>query len=199
MAKKPRKWSNLKGQLPAPPVDDNERLRRIDEAKAERLTRTMDELAAEWARLDVEHDAAKVAERERNIKYAALEARILEEIDKIKAMAGTDIWRGAPGTFSPRYLPFSTVTDRDALLKWVKDSGLEDRLVTDLPTSTLNDIVKAALDPQVVAYLTPAQRAALRPGQPGSMQPPPGVKVYLKTTVGRTDASETPAKDEEEE
>lgn len=198
MSKKPRKWSNLKGQVPAAPGEDNnERLQRIQSERAKHEGKNMAELAAEWAALDREFTAATLAEKERNIKYDALEPLILAALDQIQALASTDIYRGPTGTFSPRYKPLPTVTDRPRLLQWIRDIGQADRLVTDLPGATLSDIIEAAYNKDVAALLTPAERAALQPGFPGSMQPPPGVNVYLKTAVGRTGADK-PVKDEEE-
>lgn len=181
--KKVRQWSNLKGQLRPDPeqVELSERMKRVLKEKDERAAKSMNDLALEFASLEEEEAFEALAAHERNIKFEAIERRILEELQKIQDMAGTDMWRGDGHTFSPKYHPRPIVTDPGKLLTWIHDTG-QDSLLRLLPP-TLQSIVGEALNTDLAATLTPAQRAAMQPGSAGSGTPPPGVDVVLRTTV----------------
>jgi hypothetical protein len=183
---KPRAWSNLKGQLPdyQGPDDTSERRQAILKEADERAARTMDELAAEWDALEEEEEFEELARKERNIKYAALEIIILRQLEKVKEVAGTDMWRGDGQTFSPKFTPRPIVSDPAALMAWIKAKSLESLLT--LSTGRLASLVKEALDMDAAAVLTPAERAALQPGDPASGAPPPGVTTFLQTSVHHT-------------
>jgi hypothetical protein len=189
---KPRKWANLKGQIPDDPsqVELNPRtLEVIAEADKRRQKDggapiTMDDLAQEWSGLEEEEEFEDLARSKRNILYDALTRRILEELERVKAIAGTDLWRGEGQTFSPKFALNIRVTDPQALRKWVEDTN-QQHLLT-VPRGRLNGIVSEAMNVDSAAALTPAERAALKPGQPGSGMPPPGVEVTLFTTVHHT-------------
>lgn len=185
-ANKPRKWSNLKGIVPDDPeqVVLTEWMIKVLEAKDERQAKSMQELQDEWSDLEEEEAFAELAQSERNIKYAALERRILEELEKVKAVAGTDMWRGERKTFSPKLTLRPTVNDLSALMQWIHDTGQESQL--SLPAPRLKSIVCEAMDTDAAVSMTPAERAALKPGAPASGQPPPGVKVFLQTGVNHT-------------
>ncbi len=195
---KPRKWSNLEGQLPEPAVEltpwelsIREVLRKLDALQ-------LPQLQEEWSKLDaiemqdkapaLEHvqqtelkDLDRSSRKMRNLLYAALDRRVLTELRKIKELAGTDQYKGALGTFSPKHNVDPSITDNAALTKWAKDNGFEELLA--LPKSKLSEIITDALDQNAASSLSPAQRAGLTPGSAGSMQPPPGVKLYMRTTV----------------
>lgn len=181
--RKKRQWSNLKGQIPDDPeqVVMSERMEKVLKEKDERADKSMNDLAQEFASLEEEESFEELARSERNIKFEAIERRILEELEKIQGIAGTDMWRGDGHTFSPKYQARPIVTDPAKLMQWVRDTGQE-ALLRLLP-STLQSIVNEALNTDLAATLTPAQRAALEPGSAGSGVPPPGVQVVLRTTV----------------
>lgn len=196
-ANKPRKWSNLKGQIPDAPVEVSEHTEKIFAARDERRGRPLAELADEWADLEEEEAFAKLAEEKRNIIYAALEGLILDALKTVKDVAGTDMWRGERKTFSPQFTPRPTVKDPAALRKWIEDTGQHDQLSLSAPR--LKAIVCEALDTEAAAAMTPAQRAQLKPGDPSSGVAPPGVEVFLQQTVHHTTvkrASAVPVDDE---
>ncbi len=186
---KVRKWSNLKGQIPDA-VDLSPRGQEvIKEADTRRNKETgepvtMDDLALEWNGLEEEEAFEDMAREKRNIVYDALTKRILEELDRVKTMAGTDLWRGQDQTFSPKYMLNIRVTDPIALRKWVEETG-QQHLLT-IPVGRLKGIVGEAMNTDSAAAMTPAERATLKAGQPGSGMPPPGVEVSLFTTVHHT-------------
>lgn len=196
---KPRKWSNLKDVLPAAPAKESgEWIEKVFAEKDKRADYTMEELDAEYALLVAEDEAAAAAQRERNIKYEALERRILEELEKVQTVSGQDMWRSREGhTFSPKYDPYPIVKDKAALMQWIRDSKLEDLLTLTKPT--LKMIVREAFDTELAALMSPGQRAQLKPGQAGSGAPPPGVEVFLKTGVNARVGSKRTRDDEDDE
>lgn len=185
-ANKARKWSNLKGQVPdAAPEELSERMLEVFAAKDERNDKSMDELIAEYASLEEEEAFEVLAASKRSILYEALDRRILEELAKVKQIAGTDMWRGDGRTASPKYTPQPIVENYDELVEWIKANNLQDTCFT-LSKPRLKSIVCEALETDAAAVLTPAERAQLKPGAPGSGAPPPGVKVHLRTSVHHT-------------
>lgn len=184
MAKKPRAWSNQRGKLPEPPAESSEWMKKVFAAKDERSAKTLDELAAEYEGLVEEEKFEELARKARNIIYEALERRMLEELEKIEKMSGQDMWRGEPGTVSPKFTPRPNVVDQAALDGWIKEHKLESMLT--LPGGRLNSIIAEAYDQDIAASLSPAERAALKAGMPGSLQPPPGVNVFLKNCINFT-------------
>lgn len=186
---KVRKWSNLKGQIPDA-VDLSPRgAEVIAEADKRRQKEdgtpvTMDDLALEWNGLEEEEAFEDLARAHRNIFYDALTKRILEELERVKTLAGTDLWRGQDQTFSPKFMLNVRVVDPIALRKWVEETG-QQHLLT-IPMGRLKGIVGEAMNTDAAAALTPAERAKLKPGMPASGQPPPGVEVSLFTTVHHT-------------
>lgn len=181
---KPRRWSNLKGEVPEPVVEMNERTRTMLERKDERAATPMPDLVQEWETLEEEESFEDLAKYDRNITFEALEKRILDELAKVQQVAGTDMWRGDGHTFSPKHILSPHVVDPSALLKWVHETD-QAHLLT-VPTGRLKSIVAEAMNADHASTMTPAQRAALKPGEPGSMQPPPGVAITLHTTVHHT-------------
>lgn len=200
---KTRKWSNMKGQIPdavdlspraalviaeadkrrwKPAVEPSGAL--VEVVPGVQVEVTMDDLAAEYNNLEEEEAFEDMARDRRNIVYDALTKRILEEIEKVKAIAGTDMWRGQDQTFSPKYMLNIRVTDPVALRKWVRETDQEHLLT--LPSGRLKAIVGEALNTDAAAAMTPGERAALKPGMPASGQPPPGVEVSLFTTIHHT-------------
>lgn len=185
MAKKKRAWANLKGTLPdASENQPDEYTQKVLVAKDARQGQTLAEMAQEWATLEEEEEFEDRTRYERNIKYRALELRILEELETVKAVAGTDIWRGEGQTFSPKHMLNVRITDPRALRDWVEQTGQQDQLT--LPIGRLKAIVGEALDTDAAANMTPAQRSTLKAGDPASGAPPPGVAVALHTTVHHT-------------
>lgn len=202
---KTRKWSNLKGEIPdavdlsprgqevIAEADKRRTVPVVDaEGKPTGETRpaTMNDHAQEWNGLEEEESFEDMAREQRNITYDALTKRILEELDRVKTLAGTDLWRGEDQTFSPKHLLNIKVTDPVALRKWVEETK-QQHLLT-LPTGRLKAIVGEAMNTDSAATLTPGERAKLKAGEPGSGQPPPGVEISLFTTVHHT--STTPGK-----
>lgn len=194
---KVRKWSNLKGSLPDIEEALSPRLTLVLQAAQDRAALTMLELSREYAKLEEQADAAKEADTARNIHFEALDLLILKALEHIKAVAGTDTWHGEGHTFSPQYMPHPLVKSPELLLEWIHETGQEEQL--SLPKGRLNAIVKEALDAELAASLTPAQRALLTPGAPGSFQPPPGVEVYLRTTVHHTGPRKRKEESEDED
>lgn len=189
---KPRKWSNLKGQVPDAPVNEtSEWMQEVFKEKDARKDLGMDELQQEYGDLVAADEAAAAAASERNIKYAALDRRILEELEKVKKVSGQDMWRGNGHTFSPKFSPRPVVEDSAKLLAWIKETNQEDQLT--LPTGRLNAIIAECMNTDLAAILTPAQRATLKPGDPGSGMPPPGIKLFLQTSVHHTSPKAKPA------
>lgn len=182
---KPRAWSNMKGTLPSDePTELTPFMQDVFKAKDERAAKTIHELAAEFKDLCEEEEFEALAQADRNIKYAAIEKRVLEELEKIKAMSGTDMFRGEQVTFSPQFTPRPMVKDPEALMTWIRETKQEYLLT--LPASRLKSLIVQIYDKDAAALMTPAQRAALQPGQPASMQPPPGVEVFLHEGVHHT-------------
>lgn len=194
---KPRKWSNLKDQLPAPPPRQNsEWFDKVIAAKDARAGSTMNELAQEYELLCAEEEAAAQARSERNIKFEALDRRILEELEKVQAVSGQDMWRGVGQTFSPKFDPYPIIEDKQALRAWVLERGMD--LLLTLPKSTLKSLVKEAFDTDLAAQMSPGARAKLKPGDAGSGAAPPGVTVFLKTGVHRTGGSKRSRDDDDD-
>lgn len=194
MAKKPRKWSNLDGKIPDEPVkvDERELKVRAEMDKARFVETgdgsrpaTMRDFALEYASLCEEEAFEDKARKLRSVRYEALERIIRQELAKIQEMAGTDMWRGEGQTFSPKFTIIPVVTDKAALRRWVDDNDMTEML--ELPGSKLKEVLTECMDSDLAATMTPAQRAALKPGMPGSMQPPPGVAVFMKKGVNRTE------------
>lgn len=186
---KTRKWSNLKGQIPEA-VDLSPRGAEVIKLADERRQKedgspvVIDDLALEWNGLEEEEEFETLAREQRNVIYDALTKRILEELERVKQLAGTDLWRGQDQTFSPKYMLNIKVSDPVALRKWVEETG-QQHLLT-VPTGRLKGIVSECMDTDKAAAMTPAERAQLKAGQPGSGMPPPGVEVSLFTTVHHT-------------
>lgn len=169
-----------------------ERMVQVLKEKDERATKTMKELAEEYAGLEVEDATAAEAQSRRNILYDAIERRMLEELAKVKELSGDDTWRGeSAGTFSPQFKIKPVVEDPVTLMAWVRESGREAQL--RLMPATLASIVTEALETQYAALLTVSQRAELKPGEPGSGTPPPGVGVFLRETVHHTGPRKSPS------
>lgn len=199
MAKrKGRAWSNLPGQVPDEPVPVTERelaiRKRADELRGLALdpatnqplaAKTMRELAQEYASLVEEEDFESLAHKQRSVAYEALERVILAELARVEELSGQDTWRGEGQTFSPKFLPIPVITDRAALLRWIKEQGHEEYLL-DVKDSRLKEVVLAALNTDAAAAMTPGERAQLRPGEPASGQPPPGVTVFVRRGINRT-------------
>lgn len=181
---KPRKWSNLKGQIPSTPEPLSERVQKILKEKDERKDADMTALAQEWDTLEEEEEFEDLAREERSIKFEAIKRRTLEELAKVKQVAGTDMWRGEGHTFSPKNILNVEVHDPQALRQWIQDTGMAALLT--IHVSRLKSLVGEAMNADLAAALTPAQRAALKPGDPGSMQAPPGVTISLFETVHHT-------------
>ncbi len=183
---KPRKWSNMKGTLPDHPeqVELTDRVKEILKRKDALAGKSMKELAIEYDALEQEEEFEELTRYERNIEYEAVERSVLEQLEKVREVAGTDLWRGEGQTFSPKYTLSPVVEDPVALMDWVKATKQES-LLRLLP-SALQSIVTEAMNTEISLALTPAERAALKPGQPGSGQPPPGVTVFLRTSVNHT-------------
>lgn len=186
MAKKPRKWSNLQGQVPEEPVEVSPRELKVrakaDALRAERVP--MKTLAQDYAALVEEEEFEEIAKKKRAIDYDALERVILDELTRVEELSGQDTWRGEGQTFSPKFTPIPTVFDKKSLLSWIHENNLDDLL--DIHYSRLKSVVIEALKTDLAATMTPAQRAALKPGEPGSGQPPPGVSVYLRKGINHT-------------
>lgn len=197
---KPRKWSNLAGQLPEDPRQSHlspwmQEVLAIKDEKYNELS--MSELKDEWAKLDEAQAAADALTSERNKQYKALELRVIEELKKVHEVAGTDMWRGDGHTFSPKFNPRPVVKDPVALRKWIEENDKEDLLTLSAPR--LKSIVCEALDTELAAMMTPAQRAGLKPGDPSSGMPPPGVEVFLQTSVHHTGGKNVPQPSEDDD
>jgi hypothetical protein len=71
--------------------------------------------------------------------------------------------KNAYGTFYINDEPYASVEDKLTFIKWINDQGLQALLA--VPWQSTNAQVKARLE--------------------AALEPPPGVKVYIKTTVRR--------------
>ena len=198
MAKKARKWSNLEGQIPEEPVVLSEREQKIrDECDKLRgfavdpttnepiAAKSMKELAQEYASLVEEESFEELAQKTRSVQYEALERVIYGELQRVKDMSGQDMWRGEGQTFSPQFSVIPIISDKAALEQWIEENGYE--YLYEIHSGRLKNLVVEALDTDAAAVLTPAERANLKPGQPASGQPPPGVSVFLRKSVHRTE------------
>jgi hypothetical protein len=190
---KTRKWSNLKGSE----IDDSNAIeltprqtkvltevdkRRVKEDSGDPVT--IKDLEQEWSTLEEEEGFEDQGREDRSILFAALEKRVLEELERIKDQTGIDMYRGEQVTFSPKFVLNSSVENPQVFYAWVKKKVLEHMLT--MPVGRLKSIVATAMDTDLAAAMTPAQRAALEPGEPGSGVPPPGVRVTLHTTINHT-------------
>lgn len=190
---KPRANAHLLGKIPDAPVEISERMSKVLAEKDKRRTKddgtpyTMDDLAGEYGSLEEEEEFEDLAKTARSVVFEALERRILEELERVKTIAGTDMWRGQGQTFSPKYVLNVHVDDPIALRRWIKDTDQEH--VLSIPAPRLKSIVAEALNPEIAVSMTPEQRIALKPGAPGSMQPPPGVSVTMHTTINHTNSA----------
>ncbi len=190
---KPRANAHLIGKIPDAPVELSERQQRVFAEKDKRRIKEdgspveLRDLALEYGSLEEEEEFEDLARTERSVVFEALERRILEELEKVKGIAGTDMWRGEGQTFSPKHVLNVHVTDPQALRRWIKETDQEH--ILSVPAARLKSIVGEALNPELSSVMTPAERAKLTPGQPGSMQPPPGVSVSLHHTVNHTNSA----------
>ena len=188
---KNRKWSNLKGQIPDEPVEVNPRELLVREEAdkwrgADGKDHDMSELAREYQSLCEEEEFEDLARKVRSVKYEGLERVIRERLEKVMELSGQDMWRGEGQVFSPKYQPIPTIADRTALVAWLKEKGIyQDLLILD--TDAVVKMTKEALDTDMAVTLTPGERAKLQPGDPASGQPPPGVSVFFRKGVNRTE------------
>lgn len=186
---KQRKWSNL--QVPEEPVELTERevaIRKLaDEYRgSEGVIWTMRALAVEYASAVEEEKFETLAAKERSVKYEALERVIREQLQMVEDLTGQDMWRGEGQVFSPKFTPIPVIHDRDSFMRWLEDEGvLMDYLKLD--SDKVKDLVKECLDTDAAVTMTPAERAALKPGQPASGQLPPGVSVFMRRGINRTE------------
>lgn len=195
--KKAGKWANQVGTIPEEQKDTvSPWFKKVLEEKDTLQGLSMAELDAKWAALEAEDEAVEEARKARNIKYEALEMRILEEIERIKTISGQESWRGNGTLITPKRVLRPSVKDKAALRAWVEEHDMEAML--ELPSGRLNSLVTDAFDTENASILTPAQRATLSAGMPGSQLAPPGVEVFMKTTVNRTARGKAPSKTEEE-
>jgi len=162
---KPRAWANMKGVLPDAPVESDRELA-INAAVDERKDKTMKELADEYNLLALEEEAAKAREKAISILYEAIERQMNRYLDS----QSTDIWRDPSSGFSfwPKYDIYPSVEDKSKLMQHLRDTNQTDKLI--LPHPTLRSDCAEALGPT------------------GSGVVPPGVKVYLKTSISRRKA-----------
>lgn len=185
MARKPKKWSNMEGVVPAVPQDTlSPWFQKVLKEKDTLADLSLLELDARYAVLVAEEKAEEEARRLRNIKYKALEMRMLEELEKVATVSGQETWRGNGTTLSPKRSLRPTVKDKAKLKEWLGERDMEDLL--ELPSGRLNSIVADAFDAENASMLTPAQRATLTAGLPGSQLAPPGVEVFMEKTINRT-------------
>lgn len=188
MAKKPRKWSNLDGQIPEEPVELTDREQKIrarcDELRAAQTP--MKDLAATYRSIREEEAFEELAEKARSLEKAALERVIRSELERVQDISGQDMWRGEGMTFSPNIAVIPFVTDRQAFEQWIRDTGRESFFA--IPEGRVKSLVCDALNEDEAVMLTPEERAALKPGEPGSMQPPPGIGVFIRKGVNQRKA-----------
>ena len=177
MAKKARKWSNLTGQLPEPPVELDARELAVRADMDLYRGKPMRELAQEFQGVCEESDFAALEEKKRSVKNAALERLIRDELKKVEELSGQDMWRGEGWTFSPKNTVIPIVSDRAAFLAWIRSTGRESFL--DVSPPRIKSIVVDALNEDEAVTLTPSERAVLAAGEPGSCAPPPGITVFL--------------------
>jgi hypothetical protein len=184
---KTRKWSNLEGVLPEDPKS-NEAGPFMDKVWKEvdaREGKPFADISAEWESLNDAGDEAKRIASERNVRYRALEIIMLRRLKQQKEETGHDSWRGRDMLYSPQFELEVLVTDEDAYMKWIKETGQEHML--RMPRSKTEEIVKDALSTELAAMLTADQRASLKPGEPASGACPPGIEVYLRKKIHDTD------------
>ncbi len=173
---KPRKWSNV--PLPEQPEPElTERELKIRASMDERASKTMRELADEYQEACEEEEFETLAQAKRSVLYEALERLIGRQLTRIQEETGHDNWKSADiGTFSPSTTVIPIVHDRHALMKHIKDQGLESLLTLESPKlrSLIADVIEG------VEKMSPAERAELNPNLE---EPIPGVKVWKKRGV----------------
>jgi hypothetical protein len=179
VAKKGRKWSNLKGAVPEQPVELSARELQIREDMAKHTGKAMRELAQEYQGLVEEEEFADLATKKRGVAYEALERLIGTELERVKDFSGQDTWRGEGQTFSPKISVIPVVADKGALMQHIRATGQEALLTLEYPK--LKSLVVNILEE--LAVMTPAQRAVCTINLE---EPIPGVKLFIKPGVHRT-------------
>jgi hypothetical protein len=134
----------------------------INEAKKVYAGKSKLELCSELADEDLEKQRLDAELHSCNTRREALNQLLLE----IMEAAGDTSIRNSFGTFYLQDSPYSKVADKSAYLSWIRAQGLEELL--SVPYQTTNAQVSERL-------------------QAGE-QPPPGVEVYLKSSVRRRQA-----------
>lgn len=187
MAKKKRQWSNLEGVVPEVAEDElSEREVNIRTAMDQfrETTPAMKELAQEYQALVEEENFADLEARKRSVKFEALERLIRQQLKTVEEVSGQDMWRGEGQTFSPKTTIIPTVRDKEALIAYIKANGMEDTLT--LPAPRLKSLVIDMLE--AFETMTPAQRVELSRKGITLENPIPGVELYLKPGVHRTES-----------
>lgn len=139
----------------------------------------MNELALEYAGRVEEEEFETLASKKRSIEYEALERVILEQLRRVYELSGQDTWRGEGQLFSPQTTIIPVVYDKNKLMQYIKDSKQEHLLTID--GGRLKSLVVEVLES--FQTMTPEERAE-QTATP--LEPLPGVKLFLKNGVHRT-------------
>lgn len=154
----PGKWTFLKGKL-EPFKQEPGWQGEIDLAKAKFAAFSKLELCQLVDDLGIEKDRLERELRDCNTRAEAVNQLLL---DKLETDGDTKIMN-AFGTFYIEDSPYCTVEDKHVYLAWIKDNNLEALL--NVPWQSTNAQAKAKLEKGEEA--------------------PPGLKVFIKSTVRR--------------
>lgn len=202
------KWTNLKGQVPAAPVEQTYG----DKIRAEQaeLRTTLDGSPASmkdhvtlYNTLHAEKVSLAAREKEINLSLEALTGLINECLNQ----SGSDIWRGEGYSFSENVEPYASVADKAAVLEHflplnairtllkrggvdgarragaLLDQAIQKSGILSVPFQTLNAMVKAEAEAGDLTIET------INEGEDNETtvvkSTIPGVNVYLKTGLNR--------------
>ena len=153
------KWSKFKGKFGSVPEQGNkEYLQKLDQIRSKAATLDLDKLCSEYRKAKEQKKKVLELLSKTNTEVEGL-SRVIVEIMEARQLQ-TFTYAGG-GTFYLRIEPYPSIENKDTLRAWVEDGN---QYLLGVIHQTLAAVVKENL----------------LKGE----DPPPGVKVYLKTTVG---------------
>lgn len=155
------KWQNLRGTVEKFQQEPGWQ-QEIDQQKAKYVGQSKLQLCGELNDEDLAKKRLEEELHQVNTRREALNQLILERLEA----DGDQKINNAFGTFYIADEPYSKVADKQAYLKWIGEQGLDSLL--SVPYQTTNAQVKARLE--------------------AGQQLPPGVEVYVKSSIRRRQA-----------
>jgi len=161
------KWHTLRGELPAF-TQEPSRQAEVDKVKSSTpeegglLGFNRLQLCSELHDADIEKKDLEDQLKDINTRREAINQLLLPTMED----TGESKFTNSYGTFYLRDEPYSKVVDKQQYLKWIVEKGLEALLA--VPYQSTNAQVKSLLEEGEAT--------------------PPGIEVFLKTTVGRRSA-----------